>query len=103
MKNVWKGAAAFVCLLLLCACGDTSWAVGRWTTDDPSGYAFELREDGTCVMFDAEDAWVSEGTYRVRGDRIVFRTDTGQFTWQQVDGVMEFDNGSTMLQYALSE
>ncbi|MBQ3094151.1 MAG: hypothetical protein IJC52_03170 [Clostridia bacterium] len=98
-----KCAAVLLSLLLLCACTDTSWAVGCWKTDDPSGYYFELYDDGRCVMFDAADAWVSEGTYTVRGRRLHFKTDTGRFTWQKTEHGMAFDNGSTTLQYYLSE
>ena len=70
--------------VLLCACATAckdETVAGVWSALEPLDYYFELSEDGTCVMFDENDEWLSSGTYTASEEHIEFRTDTGNFVW----------------------
>ncbi len=70
-------AAMCVCTT---ACTEETVA-GVWSALEPLDYYFELSEDGSCMMFDENDEWVSSGTYTGSEDHIAFHTDTGDFVW----------------------
>ncbi len=74
---IWLVVAVCVCAT---ACADNTVA-GVWSPLEPLGYYFELHEDGSCVMFNENDEWVSSGTYTAFEDHLTFTTDTGDFTW----------------------
>ncbi len=98
-----KRAAAIILLLavLFCGCSQDTAVVGQWVSDDNPAYYFELYEDQTCVMFDAEDEWVSSGTYRVDDQQVYFQMDTGSFTWVRVGAAMKFEAGQSVTEYHL--
>ncbi len=93
----------FVCvalaMMMLCSgCADSD-VCGRWVSDDNPAYSFVLREDGSCVMLDKSDEWVSEGTYIADRAHIEFTTDTGVFVWVREGDTMVFDNGNDVFVY----
>lgn len=93
-------------LVLFCACGEEETVVGCWVTESETDYYFQLYDDGTCMMFDAADEWVSSGTYTTVGKAITFETDTGSFVWApdpEEDGVMLFEAGETVFRYKRQE
>lgn len=96
-----------VLLVLCCGCGtEEESVVGCWVTESETDYYFQLYEDGTCMMFDANDEWVSSGTYTKHANAIVFETDTGTFTWAtdpEEEGTMLFEAGETVFRYRLQE
>ena len=92
-------AAACLCVT---ACTDNS-VVGVWATNSSLGYYFELYDDGTCIMFDENDEWVSSGTYTAFDDHVEFCTDTGDFTWvwDKENHWMVFEAGDTTYYFRL--
>ncbi len=78
-------------------------AVGCWVSDRSSSYYFELYDDGSCIMFDDDDNWVSEGTYRTDTDQIMFDMDTGSFTWSKGKDGMVFETTNGEVTYYLQE
>ncbi len=105
MKRGW--CAVVAALLLFVGCGkEENTAVGCWATSAEDDYYFQLYEDGTCVMFDADDEWVSEGTYKQVGTTLCFETDTGSFVWSEdpeEKGTMLFEAGDKIFRYRLQE
>ncbi|MBE6764150.1 MAG: hypothetical protein E7553_07390 [Ruminococcaceae bacterium] len=91
---------ALICVLIcvLCTACDNDTAVGVWTALEPSDFYFELMEDGSCMMFDQNDEWVSSGSYIAFENRIEFDTDTGNFVWvwdEETESMMfEAGNGT---------
>ncbi len=98
VKRVAMCLAILACLLCGCAHEDAS-VVGRWVSDDNPAYYFELREDHSCYMFNADDEWISEGTYTADKRQISFRMDTGSFVWVRDDDVMRFEAGDVVTEY----
>ena len=87
-------------IVVLCVCATScrnQTIAGVWGTNSSLGYYFELYEDGTCVMFDEHDEWVSAGNYTAFEDHVEFRTDTGDFTWvwDEEFEAMVFEAGNT--------
>jgi len=94
-------------LFVLAGCsvdeGEPIAAVGRWVSDQSSFYYFELYDDGNCIMFDCNDNWVSEGTYRADASHIEFDMDTGSFTWSKEEDGMVFETADGKVTYYLQE
>ncbi len=76
-------------------------AVGCWVSDQSSSYYFELYDDGSCIMFDDDDNWVSAGTYRADTDQILFDMDTGSFYWSKNKNGMVFETTNGTITYHL--
>lgn len=94
-----------VLMLLVCAACRSSTVVGVWVSDEPVGYYFELYEDGSCMMFDANDEWVSSGTYTEHEEYMSFDTDTGKFTWvwDEESESMVFEAGKDTIRFRKQE
>lgn len=88
---------------LLCTACEDETVAGIWTALEPSNYYFELFEDGTCMMFDENDEWVSSGTYTDYETYIAFETDTGKFTWvwDEESESMLFEAGGGVFHYRM--
>ncbi len=78
-------------------------AVGKWVCDTSGAFYFELYEDNTCIMFNRNDEWVSEGTYEVDTDQIEFSMDTGDFNWSRREEGMVFESSGEVLVYHKAE
>ena len=94
-------AVALAMLLLFCGCSQATdmTVVGRWESDDNPAYYFELREDGTCYMFNADDEWISEGSYTANKRQVTFAMDTGSFVWVRDGDAMRFEAGDVVTEY----
>ncbi len=105
MRTAGLSALVLLLVTILVGCSRTPDVVGCWVTDDPNDYYFQLYDDNTCVMFNADDEWVSSGTYEAYEDRICFETDTGDFVWARNDKTetMHFEANGTQFEYYLQE
>lgn len=103
-RILWLVAALVV--LVGCARQEEPAVVGCWVTQAAEDYYFQLYDDGTCMMFNAADEWVSSGTYTVSDKVITFETDTGSFVWVEdpdEEGTMLFEAGDTVFRYRLQK